>query len=79
MMPRFGPPESIRIKGDLDPHYGLEARMTFIQMLVNHMKEQDRLEGCKLPPWTWNDKYRDSEEDSDASIPLLPFVNTVKG
>lgn len=35
MEPRMSP--ATRIHGDIDPHYGLEARLAFLQMLVNHL------------------------------------------
>ena len=38
-------PYSKRIKGDIAEHNGLEARLTFIQMLTNHFVERDRQEG----------------------------------
>jgi len=44
-------PDSKRIAGDNDAHFGLEARLTFIQMLVNHLKELDRQEKFGLPPF----------------------------
>jgi hypothetical protein len=41
MSPRMFP-SSKRIRGDMGPHYGLEARLTFLQMLMNHLVERDR-------------------------------------
>ena len=55
MSPRAFPMNQ-RIMGDLNNHFGYEARATFIQMWMNHMNELDRLEEYKLPPgWMlWN-------------------------
>ena len=41
MFPRSFP-RSKRIRGDMQAHYGLEARLTFVQMLMNHLVERDR-------------------------------------
>lgn len=41
MFPRSFP-RSKRIRGDMQAHFGLEARLTFLQMLVNHMMERER-------------------------------------
>eukprot|EP00956_Cyclotella_meneghiniana_P030367 scaffold76151_cov26-Cyclotella_meneghiniana.AAC.1 len=49
MSPRAFPMNQ-RIMGDLNNHFGYEARATFIQMWMNHMNELDRLEEYKLPP-----------------------------
>jgi hypothetical protein len=52
MSPRVFPNEK-RIKGDIDPHFGFEARSTFIQMLINHLKELEKEEHLNLAPgWT---------------------------
>eukprot|EP00977_Amphora_coffeiformis_P021913 scaffold10056_cov164-Amphora_coffeaeformis.AAC.10 len=50
MRPRLYPQDT-RIVGDIDPHYGLEARMAFNQMLLNHLIEQDRLQKYRIRPW----------------------------
>ena len=50
MLPRLYP-EAERISGDIDPHYGLEARLTYIQMLMNHLTERNRQERQHLVPW----------------------------
>lgn len=44
-------PQSKRIKGDIDNHFGLEARITFLQMLINHLIENNRQEKKYLKPW----------------------------
>lgn len=41
MFPRSFP-RSKRIRGDMQAHFGLEARLTFVQMLMNHLVERDR-------------------------------------
>jgi hypothetical protein len=50
MYPRLLP-ESQRIQGDMDPHYGLEARLCFVQMFINHLKERDRLQRYHIAPY----------------------------
>lgn len=55
MGPRAFPMDK-RIMGDINNHFGYEARATFIQMWMNHLNELERLEEYKLPPgWMlWN-------------------------
>ena len=50
MLPRLWPTEK-RIRGDIDPHYGLEARLSFVQMLINHLVERDRQKKLMIHPW----------------------------
>eukprot|EP00928_Gymnodinium_smaydae_P039346 TRINITY_DN26898_c0_g1_i1.p1 TRINITY_DN26898_c0_g1~~TRINITY_DN26898_c0_g1_i1.p1 ORF type:complete len:505 (+),score=18.87 TRINITY_DN26898_c0_g1_i1:45-1517(+) len=50
MSPRLFPVER-RIAGDIDAHVGLEARVAFIQMLTNHLVEQERQVKSNLTPW----------------------------
>lgn len=44
-------PQSKRIKGDINNHFGLEARITFLQMLINHLVENERQEKYYMKPW----------------------------
>jgi hypothetical protein len=44
-------PGSRRIKGDMHHHFGLEARITFVQMWMNHLVEQERQDRLHLSPW----------------------------
>lgn len=63
MLPRLYPTKN-RISGDIDPHYGLEARLAFVQMLINHLVERDRQKKLLMQPWINNAKehgYKDSE------------------
>lgn len=64
MLPRLYPKEK-RIAGDINAHYGLEARLTFVQMLMNHLVERDRQRDFKLQPWVvtkaGNNYYSDPE------------------
>lgn len=63
MFPILYPTEK-RISGDIDPHYGLEARLAFVQMLINHLVERDRQKKLLMQPWLNNAKehgYKDSE------------------
>lgn len=48
MLPRLLPQEQ-RIAGDIDPHYGLEARLAFVQMLMNHLVERERQKRLNMP------------------------------
>jgi len=49
MLPRLYP-LNVRIRGDIYPHYGLEARLAFVQMLMNHVVERDRQKELKIHP-----------------------------
>jgi hypothetical protein len=64
MLPRLYPKEK-RIQGDMASHYGLEARLAFVQMLMNHLIERDRQKRLMISPWlkdvTNNHGYNDSE------------------
>lgn len=51
MGPRLFPSDK-RIHGDISNHFGLEARMAFIQQLTNHLVELDRQERSELAPWS---------------------------
>ena len=51
MVPRSSPVD-VRIKGDIDAHTGLEARLAMIQALTNHLAEQDRQLVHDIPPWS---------------------------
>lgn len=42
MYPRSNPHKD-RIRGDMEAHFGLEARIVFLQMLMNHLVERDRI------------------------------------
>ena len=42
MAPRSWPSED-RVHGDLDPHFGWEARVVLLQMLMNHLIQRDEL------------------------------------
>ena len=42
ILPHRSFPEEVRIKGNLPPHYGWEARIAFLQMLANHVEERER-------------------------------------
>jgi hypothetical protein len=46
-------PEGRRIAGDIDNHFGFEARVAFDQMLTNHLLELDRQDRGHLPPAPW--------------------------
>jgi len=66
MLPRLYPAEQ-RISGDIDAHYGWPARVTFIQMLMNHLVEMDRQKQLKISPWFSKDQadnhtYDDPEQ-----------------
>ena len=64
MQPRMGPPEHIRIAGDMDPHYGLEARLAFVQMLMDHLKEREKQEGVlNKNPYAEFPRLQDTEID----------------
>jgi hypothetical protein len=71
MHPRLYP-QQIRIAGDINEHYGLEARLAFLQMLVNHMVEQDRQKELGVT-WidnrTGNAKIEDVEKFMTTSAP----------
>jgi hypothetical protein len=58
MLARLFPQEK-RIVGDIDPHYGLEARLTFVQMLINHLVERERQTKQNSVAW------KPSSEDED--------------
>lgn len=65
MLPRLYPAEQ-RIRGDIDAHYGWPARITFVQMLMNHLVEMDRQKKLNISPWfskdqTDNHAYDDPE------------------
>jgi hypothetical protein len=52
MGPRSFPKEK-RIQGDIDHHFGFEARSTFIQMMINHLQELEKEVHHNLAPgWT---------------------------
>ena len=55
MGPRTFPYQK-RIAGDIDNHFGFEARLAFVHMWMNHMIELERAEEHKLAPgWSlWN-------------------------
>lgn len=42
ILPHRSYPDQQRIRGDIPPHYGWQARMAFLQMLMNHLKEQEK-------------------------------------
>lgn len=72
MLPRSYPFEQ-RISGDIDPNYGLEARLTFIQMLMNHLVERDRQKELNMTQWlstdhAYNHSHRDPEHFMTTSI-----------
>lgn len=48
--------------GDLLAHYGLEARLAFVQMLINHLVERDRQERWNMP-WLPQLKGNDSSSE----------------
>lgn len=65
MRPRLLPQER-RIVGDMDPHYGLESRLAFVQMLMNHLVERDRQKRFNLKSWILeNTDSVNSIEDDD--------------
>ena len=49
-------PNRKRIAGDIDNHFGFEARLAFVHMWMNHMNELERAEKQNLAPgWSlWN-------------------------
>jgi len=66
MLPRLYPAEQ-RIAGDIYAHYGWPARITFIQMLMNHLVEFDRQKKLNISPWSFKDQadnhtYDDPEQ-----------------
>jgi len=63
MVPRLWP-TNIRIGGDIDAHYGLDARMSFVQMLLNHLLERDRQKRLNIHPWILTERaYNYSSDD----------------
>ena len=78
MAPRMLP-ESQRIKGDIDAHYGLEARLTFLQMMMNHLVERDRLRWDQIPPYATTLYMNESTLLNEFNVPndflsLTPVV-----
>ena len=60
-------PEERRIKGDIDNHFGFEARSAFVQMWLNHLVELERQEKLHLAPgWSLMDA-RDTDTANDCS------------
>ena len=41
VLPHRSYPDNVRIHGDIPPHYGWEARLAFLQMLMNHLIVHD--------------------------------------
>jgi len=64
MRPRLFPEEQ-RISGDMLVHYGLEARLAFVQMLLNHLKERRRQRQFNIEPWRANNNHKNGS-NSDA-------------
>jgi len=60
MLPRLFPPT--RIVGDIPPHYGLEARLMFVQMLTNHLVERERQKNQHIPRIAYDSIKRVEEE-----------------
>jgi hypothetical protein len=49
ILPHRSYPDSLRIKGSLPIHYGVEARVALIQMLANHLNEREEERNPKPP------------------------------
>ena len=62
MIPRLYPQEN-RISGDIDAHYGLEGRLSFVQMLLNHLLERDRQKSLNIYPWVLTERAYNSSSD----------------
>lgn len=64
-------PDDRRIAGDIPHHFGLEARLAFDQMLVNHLVELERQDALDLAPTSWvMDNVGDAADDcSRAGFP----------
>lgn len=60
-------PQAQRIEGDIDPHYGFEARLAWIQMLANHVVELERQEQFQLTPYEIS-AYNDTEIFDDCRL-----------
>ena len=55
-------PNEVRIAGDIDPHYGLEIRVAFVQMLMNHLKERTKQKQFATTTTIVSSKNEEEEE-----------------